>query len=392
MAIVLTRQHALAAGLVVASLCVVGTGALVGAEAVLRHRERSRLTVPGTMPLLYYRHTRLERALVRDADYFGWVHTNRHGFRGAAISEQKPPGVFRIMAVGASTTFDTQVRADSATWPARLQYWLGQRAPGMRVEVINAGVPAYGLLDAIIRLQTELHRFSPDLMIVYHGHNELNGAFMRAEHDTGLVPTPDEAPPVSPWTHWLSRHSLLYTKLLLRFELLRLRDRGARFASTATGASRAQDALAQGERKFERDLSSFLAVAASMHIPVALIEPLHVTGTSGVPSPAQVQVWQHSIPYASPEHVLEGYRRFTSVIHRVGRRNGVPVLPTQSFGLVGEQWYAEGDPIHFNDQGADRMASHLASALVAQHLLVPADSATGSSRTIAVNAPRGAIQ
>ena len=82
-------------------------------EVAVRYRERHRSTVPGTMPTLYYRHGRLGHALVRGADYFGWVRVNRQGFRGTDVTLHKPPGTLRILAIGSSTTFDPGVTADN---------------------------------------------------------------------------------------------------------------------------------------------------------------------------------------------------------------------------------------------------------------------------------------
>src|SRR2546425_629652 len=98
-------KAALALGSTVLALLL---AALAG-EAAVRYRESHRHTVPGTMPLLFYRHVRLGYALVRDYNYFGWVHVNRQGFRGSDVAMDKPPGTTRIIAVGGSTTFDTFV-------------------------------------------------------------------------------------------------------------------------------------------------------------------------------------------------------------------------------------------------------------------------------------------
>src|SRR5206468_7435974 len=70
--------------LVAATLCSIG-------EIAVRHHERHRATAPGTMPSLYYRQIPLGYALVRDYDYYGWVHTNAQGFRGARrVTAGKP--------------------------------------------------------------------------------------------------------------------------------------------------------------------------------------------------------------------------------------------------------------------------------------------------------------
>src|SRR5438128_11677725 len=89
----------LALGSTILSLAlVIGVG-----EFAVRYHERHRDTVPGTMPFLYYRHSRLGSGLVGDTNYFGWVGTNRQGFRGPELVEDHREGVLRIVAVGGLT-------------------------------------------------------------------------------------------------------------------------------------------------------------------------------------------------------------------------------------------------------------------------------------------------
>src|SRR5205085_51602 len=130
------------------AIALVGLSTVVGliivgsvAEAVVRYRETHRKTVPGTAPLMFYRHNRLGFALVRNSDNFGWVRINSAGFRGADVPLAKRPGVVRIVATGGSTTFDGAVSGEDRTWPARLQYWLNRLDPNRPVDVLNAGVP-----------------------------------------------------------------------------------------------------------------------------------------------------------------------------------------------------------------------------------------------------------
>src|SRR6266542_2349706 len=130
--------------------------ALIG-EAAIRYHDRNSSTVPGNLPFLYYPHKRLGYGLIHNSNHYRWAHINDQGFRGPDVTLVKRPGTLRIMAVGASTTFDTMVSGDEHTWPARLQYWLRTLAPAQPVEVINAGVPGYCTIDNLIRLQTELH-------------------------------------------------------------------------------------------------------------------------------------------------------------------------------------------------------------------------------------------
>ena len=60
---------------------------------------------------------------------------------------------------------------------------------------------------------------------------------------------------------------------------------------------------------------------------------------------------------------------------------GVPFIPMVELGIAGTNYYSSGDPIHFNDRGAERFASGLAAKLFQRHL-IPATN-TGEDRSLA---------
>ena len=378
----------------------------LGGELTLRYRERHRTSAPGTMPLLFYQHRRLGHALVRSYDYFGWVHVDSQGFRGSEVAEAKKPGVTRIMAVGASTTFDSFVSGDNKTWPARLAFWLDRLAPEQPTEVINAGVPGYRVIDHIIRLQTELYRFKPDVVILYETHNDLFGTLRRAalarENGRGGPPdpTPGEMPVVSPWEHWLSRRSMLYSKVWLRWKALSLGREGKRL--NPTGAASVPDVLLeQGLDQFERDLTSFLLMARGMGIRVVVPEIVQVSGVGTLveTDPAIRSVWARGVPLVSVSTVLSAYHRYGERIRAVTGRLGVAFIPTAEFRLRGLEWYVEDDPIHFNDRGADRMGEAMARALLGADVLAsaggqtdgPSPSVLAAGHGLGTGCPEGAV-
>ena len=49
------------------------------------------------------------------------IKINSLGFRGEEFSKAKPPGTFRIVVLGASTTFSSEASSNAAIWTARLQ-------------------------------------------------------------------------------------------------------------------------------------------------------------------------------------------------------------------------------------------------------------------------------
>lgn len=368
--------------LVVGSVAFTAASMGLAGELVVRYRERHRETLQGTMPLLFYRHQRLRHALVRGMDYFGWIHINRQGFRGREVQREKRDGVVRIVVVGSSTTFDPNVSGDDRTWPAQLETWLRQHK-SQPIEVINAGVPGYTVLDDLIRLQTELFSYRPDVVILYEGHNDLFDALrsvgtrqFAASRARKATPTPDEVPVATPWGHWLSRHSLLYTKVVSRLQVSRAgvvaRDvRGKERRGTTRGETKPLGLEAHFADGFQRDLNSFLAVAQALGIRIVLAELIQEAGsdTTVTLDSASRRNWANTTPWSAPETVVRGYAVYNSVIRDAAARYSDTLIPTAGFGLAGATWYADGDPIHFNDRGAQRMAEQMGQALLAAGVL-----------------------
>jgi lysophospholipase L1-like esterase len=341
---------------------------IAAGEAVLRWRERTRDSVPGTMPLLYYRHARLGHALVRGSDYFGWVHQNPQGFRGVRpTTRERAPGTLRVMVVGSSTTHDSYVGRDDDAWPHQLEARLRTRT-GRDVEVINAGVPGYTMIDDIVRFEHELRHYQPDLVVLYEGHNDLFGALKGLAgppydaHDS----RPDEVDVETPWGRWLTSHSLLYGKVVGRAQAIGFRARGAEEReSDAALEERLARAVRDGAARHERQMTAFVVLAQAQGIRVVIPQLVHLTGAgrTSEPDSSALLNWQRTVPFATPPAVLRGYVAFDSAARRVAERLDLVHVPTEAFGLHGAEWYAADDPIHFNARGAARMADHLAVAL-----------------------------
>lgn len=334
-------------------------------EFAVRFREEHRSTVPGSMPLLFYRHGTLGHALVREARYFGWVHTNAQGFRGLRpVSLQRKPGVTRILAVGGSTTFDSFVTSDSSAWPARLEVWLQRYCPDRAFEVINAGVPGYRVSQDLIRLETELYVYDPDLIIFYQGHNDLiRNLRPFATGPGGQAKRPNEIPSITPWRAWAEGHSLLYAKLVARFKLIR-------FKASPTRNPLVTVLPDYGATEFERLVVQYLAAAQALGLRVVIPELVQTSGaTTTEQDLVKRQIWRATMPYVDPDTVMRAYERYNEVLAEAARRAHVTFLPMLQLDIVGPEYYSPGDPIHFNDAGADRFAEGLARGLISADLI-----------------------
>src|SRR6185295_8280583 len=100
------------------------------------------------------------------------VRINNHGFRGGDFTIDKPPGTFRILTLGASSTFGYHDR-DDETYPVLLERQLNRTADdGRRYEVINFGVPHATTDNTLALFLAEGVALSPDLVTFYEGAND----------------------------------------------------------------------------------------------------------------------------------------------------------------------------------------------------------------------------
>ncbi|MEO8396021.1 MAG: GDSL-type esterase/lipase family protein [Chloroflexota bacterium] len=98
---------------------------------------------------------------------------NQLGYRGDEIELPKPAGVYRIVALGDSSTYGSYVPYDK-TYPYDLEQVLRDQYGYKHVEVINAGVTNYTSWNMLTDLAFRISELQPDLVIVYAGWNDLD--------------------------------------------------------------------------------------------------------------------------------------------------------------------------------------------------------------------------
>ncbi len=96
--------------------------------------------------------------------------TNNYGFRDDEVRMPKPPGTYRIVCVGASTTEEGPTNA--VTYPNELERLLNDHFPGRDFDVINAGVAGMNITKERMRMSDYL-ALDPDAIIVYNAVNDI---------------------------------------------------------------------------------------------------------------------------------------------------------------------------------------------------------------------------
>lgn len=102
------------------------------------------------------------------------ITTNAEGFRTHEFPDEKQPGDFVVVCLGGSTTYGFKVDGNANTWPERLEAMLAERYPERRVRVYNLGVDMATTAVSLVNLALHGIRLDPDLIIVYHGYNDLD--------------------------------------------------------------------------------------------------------------------------------------------------------------------------------------------------------------------------
>ncbi len=97
-------------------------------------------------------------------------YVNNHGFRDDDLHLPKPPEVYRILCVGASTTEEGPTNA--LTYPAILEALLNRHFESNRFDVVNCGVSGMNSLKHRIKTADYL-ALAPDLIIIYNAVNDI---------------------------------------------------------------------------------------------------------------------------------------------------------------------------------------------------------------------------
>jgi lysophospholipase L1-like esterase len=101
------------------------------------------------------------------------ITATSQGTRGlAGFTSKKPEGTLRVLCVGDSFTFGYGVDDEDA-YPELLRQEMNRRFPGRPIEVINAGMPMFGILDEMDYFLQKGAALNPDVVVLQFFPNDL---------------------------------------------------------------------------------------------------------------------------------------------------------------------------------------------------------------------------
>lgn len=286
---------------------------------------------------------------------------NALGFRGPETTWLKPPGVYRVVCLGGSSTYGHTPTSNETTWPAQLGHHLSEMYPERDIEVINAGTSGYSTFESVANLAFRVAELEPDLVVVYHSINDMRCAlYPNPQPDNTHWRAVWSRTRESPIERWLSK-SMTY--LIARRYLTDYFERRSELGGVVivdyeekVDKFAREIEVVQGFRNFERNLLSLTALARAHGAQIMF-------GTQGFE--------RRHIGGPSRKTQIEAMGKMKEILLRFGRRNRVAVVDA-ALALEVEaqrQRRASGEQrvfsheVHLYDEGAELLAKTFAAAI-----------------------------
>lgn len=269
---------------------------------------------------------------------------------------EKPPGIFRAVAYGGSTTMCFNLPTGQC-WPHLLERRI--RAMGMTgAEILNAGDAAWSLAHAFARARRELTRLTLDFVIIYSGLNEVINARGLKKEGLDLAQINKDGR-VGLFTRELGQsRSLLRNSVIFRiwfyniyrpYILRIIHVFGNFFNKKITKQTIPDEPNPQILQHYLKTLEAFLTF-------------VHESGARSI---FIIQAVDPTKPYALHR------ARYSRIGSEIARDLGAIVVDGQNFapappGEVAELFIETG--IHLNKVGARKLADYLAEAIDWQNL------------------------
>lgn len=291
---------------------------------------------------------------------------NNLGFRGPDMEPVPPPGVTRVVVVGASETFGLY-ESPGKEYPRLLEDSLRGRARrscahhGAGIEVANAALPGMATPSMERLLDGAVRDARPDLVVLYPSP----GFYLNAR---APKPTMGAAGTDStlPWRNALRFRALERARRQLKalvpdpvLDVARraIISRRNRAAEPVLFPDVPADRLAQ----FESDLRSVVGMARSLGVPVILVGHANATMAPGFDDPGLVGAWVYQFPAATGSALMGFHARALALERGIATDSGVAFVDLPA-ALQGRWRDAFADFVHFTDAGSAVVAAVLAEA------------------------------
>jgi len=292
----------------------------------------------------------------------GLTSHNSLGYRNDEFPLQKPDGVFRIVALGGSSTYDVSIDDNKQTFTAQLEKLLKEEYGYRNVQVINAGVPGYNSWEILGNLEFRVLDLDPDLVIIYEGTNDVHARLVVPSSYRGDDLGRRQAwqvPHVALWEH--SALLRIFSRTMNLTRQVSVDD----FVSAPTYVSWPFESRLEEVNLdpaeilkenppiyFRRNLENMIAIAKEHDVQILF------------------STWAHSPnlnDYASMGYYQEGFRENNDAVKDVAVSHEIPLFDFAGVMPQDAKYWADGR--HVNEAGALVKAALFAEFIHTQGLI-----------------------
>ena len=292
----------------------------------------------------------------------GQTSHNALGYRNDEFPLEKPRNVFRIVALGGSSTYDVSIEDNQKIFTAQLEKLLKEQYGYQNVEVINAGVPGYNSWEILVNLEFRVLDLDPDLVIIYEGTNDVHARMVEPSSyrgDNAGRRQPWHVPSVPVWEH--STFLRIVSRMLNFTRQVSVDD----FTSSPTFLSWPYE-----YRLSERDISTseILEKNPPVYFQRNLENMIAIAKEHGIE--VLFSTWAYSPylnDYASKGDYQKGFQENNEVVKEVANRNHIPLFDFAAVMPQDAKYWADGR--HVNEVGALEKATLFAEFIDTQGLI-----------------------
>lgn len=256
----------------------------------------------------------------------------------------KPPGMFRILCLGGSTTEGSE----KGSYPQYLEQLLEKKYPDKTIQVVNGGHFFYNTEHAIIEYLFLLKDIEPDLIIFFEAVNDLMTSF--------TMPLFSSSPFRKDYGHFVGvLGNIIYPRTFEKFlagffyaDLLRPRLQPSAFSDF------------KSQHSFRRNLETLIEITQCEDVPLILSNQAHCH-TEGNGAHEKSLGWRilflvDNNHYADEKSWYDGMELFNGISKETAEKNSIPFVD-QTNALNGRKQLFT-DPYHLTREG-ERLRAQL---------------------------------
>jgi lysophospholipase L1-like esterase len=295
---------------------------------------------------------------------------NSRGYRGAEIETPKAEGNYRIFALGGSTTYGDSLQPQEA-YPAQLQQILHNTYGYTNVEVVNAGVNAYSSHDSLANLAYHVLDDEPDMIIVYHGVNDVRARLVDPASYSGL----NLQRGIWSMEQLEARFSgsILWRFLRIQLGIIGNPTNFETFLATPNDVIRCPFSLGNYCESLQQEAQAILDANPPIYFERNFRNMAAIARANG--ADVVFSTWAYYIgetPYdnfMSPQHMQNGVDEQNEIVRSLGEELAVPVIDFAANVPENGTFWIDG--MHLMPEGTYEQASEYAAFLIENNLLPP---------------------